>query len=438
MTKEQEIELGRAIQKSSELQQQLKEIVLLKKETMAKQVAEQEESQDEWFALMGHGSSRPFLNRNDEDYDDDDDEDLASLSVMDSASWYQQSEVDDDLLAVTQNAPSLEQFPDNIESEWSDSELDYLTEDDVQQRFQMSKIQLESILLDGAVARDTLIRSNVRLVVNIAKRWAQQQARIGETNLRTIYQGSWDRPSLDEAIQDGIVGLIEATERFDPERSNKFSTYATVYITNEVRKCFQRFATPGVRIPPRYHIIRSQLKSKVREYHLMGEPVPPFKTLAKEIGVSEAILKLVLKVTRPAASIDAPLMKSSLTGAGKAGNVVEASDFTLAATLVDPEGLPEDGVEWSFLRQSLELAMAKELAPHERDVVRLRLGLDDGVTRSVRQVAEEFGGMLSMHEIRRTEKRAFRKLRSPNSLATYKFLAYLDFAGIDISTATMG
>lgn len=95
------------------------------------------------------------------------------------------------------------------------------------------------------------------------------------------------------------------------------------------------------------------------------------------------------------------------------------------------EPQPEDHVERSLLRQCLENAMATELTPNERDVLRLRLGLDDGVPRTAGDVAEVFGGRFSVPAIRGIEQRAFNKLRSPFAVHTHKLMSYLDFAGID-------
>jgi DNA-directed RNA polymerase sigma subunit (sigma70/sigma32) len=79
--------------------------------------------------------------------------------------------------------------------------------------------------------------------------------------------------------------------------------------------------------------------------------------------------------------------------------------------------------------------MATELSPHERDVLRLRLGLDDGVTRSVREVVDICGGTLSISDVRSAEIGAFRKLRSPYSVHTHNLMGYLDLAGIDAESA---
>lgn len=78
--------------------------------------------------------------------------------------------------------------------------------------------------------------------------------------------------------------------------------------------------------------------------------------------------------------------------------------------------------------------MAAELSPHERDVLRLRLGLDDGVSRTAKEVAAICGDSLSVSEVRLAEQRAYRKLRAPYSLANYQLIAFLDFAGVDQSS----
>ena len=93
------------------------------------------------------------------------------------------------------------------------------------------------------------------------------------------------------------------------------------------------------------------------------------------------------------------------------------------------EPRPEEFVELSFLRQSLENALATELSPHERDVVRLRLGLDDGKTRTADEVAAICGDMIKAEHVRRAEKRAFKKLSSPSSLYQHHLQDYLYLIG---------
>ncbi|EJK76961.1 hypothetical protein THAOC_01244 [Thalassiosira oceanica] len=90
---------------------------------------------------------------------------------------------------------------------------------------------------------------------------------------------------------------------------------------------------------------------------------------------------------------------------------------------------PEDQVETSFLRQCLENAMAAELTPYERDVLRLRLGLDSGSSMSVREISDLSGGAVSLGEVRAVERRALARLRSPGSVHAHNLLAYLDGGG---------
>lgn len=111
-----------------------------------------------------------------------------------------------------------------------------------------------------------------------------------------------------------------------------------------------------------------------------------------------------------------------------AGNSNE--DFGQALLIKDTlqcqEPRPEDFVELSFLRQCLENAMAAELSPHERDVIRLLFGLDDGQSRTVREVVDVCGGSVSMADIRNAERKAYIKLRSPHAMHSHNLLCFLD------------
>ena len=79
--------------------------------------------------------------------------------------------------------------------------------------------------------------------------------------------------------------------------------------------------------------------------------------------------------------------------------------------------------------------MATELTPYERDVLRLRLGLDSGEGKTVRRIVEISGGSVTMSDVRSAERRAFKKLRSPTSVHTRTLLSYLDLAGVDKGTS---
>ena len=349
---------------------------------------------------------------------------------------------------------------DQLSISSSSSSTNHLSERDIVELLNIpgGRKEMEHILLIGAQARDTLIRSNLKLVSSICKKWARTSSGQGGSNgatsylkgpdsYFTIYSGSWDRPSLSEAIQEGVIGLTTAVERFDPSRGLRFSTYATYWITNSVRQCFQRASTGCLRLPTNYYDTRSRFKTLVRKYYEVDGDVPSMDVLAEEMGLSENRLQWILSITQGLLSMEGLLVpRGSYTRAGKAGNINRMEDsLLLADTLADNTNYgsseygnnPMDCVELSFLRQQLESAMAVELVPFERDVLRLRLGLDDGVTRNCREVAQMCGGRLKQSDIRTVERRALKKLRSPVALATYKLLTFLDFADVDIQTITM-
>jgi RNA polymerase sigma factor (sigma-70 family) len=332
----------------------------------------------------------------------------------------------------------------------------YLSERDIIERLNIpgGRKEMQRILLMGAQARDTLIRSNLKLVSSISKKWAQTSSapgihssgRLKSESYFSIYSGSWDRPSLSEAIQEGVIGLTTAVERFDPSRGLRFSTYATYWITNSVRQCYQRASTGCLRLPTNYYETRARFQTLVRKYYKTDGIVPSMGVLAQEMELTEERLRWILRLTQGLLSMDGPLFPSGATRAGKGGNIYGIEDNALLADIIADStnsdrsrfgSSPMDCVELSFLRQQLERAMAVELAPFERDVIRLRLGLDDGVTRNCREVALLCGGRLKQSDIRTVERRALKKLRSPVALATYKLLTFLDFADIDVKTISL-
>jgi len=165
------------------------------------------------------------------------------------------------------------------------------------------------------------------------------------------------------------------------------------------------------------------------------EPLPSEENIATEIGVSLPRMRTAMRATEQILSIDQPVYAGTATLKGSgAGGDSNKNELLISETLQCAESAPEDYVDMSFLRQCLENAMAAELSPHERDVVRLRLGLDDGRTRTAREVVEVCGGGISTADVRTAERRALRKLRSPNSLYAHNLVSYLGMANIQLNT----
>jgi DNA-directed RNA polymerase sigma subunit (sigma70/sigma32) len=174
----------------------------------------------------------------------------------------------------------------------------------------------------------------------------------------------------------------------------------------------------------------------MKSYYEQQKEIPSEEVLAREVGDSVKRLRQALQYTRPLVSIDGPIGTGGggLKGSRAGGDAAGDDDMMIKDTLQCMDPRPEDQVELSFLRQCLENAMAAELSPHERDILRLRLGLDDGVSRTAKDVTKVYGGNLSPAQVRSAEQRAYRKLRSPHMFSKYKFGAYVDFCDIDLDT----
>ena len=210
--------------------------------------------------------------------------------------------------------------------------LHELSESDVVQHLEIpgGHTQLTDILLDGAHARETLMRKNVKLVMSIAKNWMRNSfttanANHGKTGeggsnggsgrndkgtkkyLAQMYEGSWDKPSLDETVQEGMLGLARAVDKYDPERGLRFSTYATHWITSYVRVCFQRAVTGCLRVPSQLHDIKSAHNKIVRDSLHLGNDPPEQKNIAEQLGITEQRLSTAIRATGSLVSVDAPV-----------------------------------------------------------------------------------------------------------------------------------
>jgi RNA polymerase sigma factor (sigma-70 family) len=377
LTKEQEIELGTQVRAAQELQIKMQDF-------MIKQQQQRAEQQQQKGSDMNHMSSSS-----------------SSSSVPSSPST--------SLLLTTRNIKKTTASSSSSTSRgWNDhmEDVALFTEHDILHALGVpgGRRTLTRTLRQGSMARQTLISSNVRLVVSIVKQWFRRggvtsTSSSSSSSTRSFYpttQSSaldycWSRPSFDEVVQEGILGLVKAVERYDATLDLRFGTYATHWITSYVRRCFHDHATGCLKVPYHYHTMVQHYKQSVKRHYDLYHTAPTIEEVALELQVSPRRLRTILSCTQPLLSLDAPRHRMGGGGGKAGGDAKSKSDEegdVLATTLACSEPRPEEQVEMSLLRQCLEHAMSTELSPHERDVVRLRLGLDDGVARTVRQVAK--------------------------------------------------
>ena len=114
--------------------------------------------------------------------------------------------------------------------------------------------EMLAILQKAKEARQTLITCNIKLVASIAKTWINR-SKNNRNSVAQVYSfvGGWDLPSYDELLQEGILGLTRAVDKFDTTRKLRFSTYATYWIQSYIRRCLQVSATTCLRVPTGLH-----------------------------------------------------------------------------------------------------------------------------------------------------------------------------------------
>jgi DNA-directed RNA polymerase sigma subunit (sigma70/sigma32) len=277
LTKDDENFLGRKVVKAKKIRNEM--INLLERRRLEKlndnvygnRLLSSEEEDNEWKQMINgfdyDGIGVDFLNKQDDVEEDDDEMDFNFFDSTTQDSFmiendygYSTIQLDkmqnNNFKGDQRTSSTLVQDGSKLMVSSIDADLDLLSEQDVQSILNIKggKSELRNILHGGAKARNKLMRSNIRLVVSVGKKWMSGNKDTGGISDR--YNGSWNRPSLDEVIQEGMLGLARAVDKFDPDRGLRFSTYSTHWITSYVRQCFQAATTGCLKVPSQLHDIK--------------------------------------------------------------------------------------------------------------------------------------------------------------------------------------
>ncbi|KAG5180710.1 hypothetical protein JKP88DRAFT_323479 [Tribonema minus] len=221
-----------------------------------------------------------------------------------------------------------------------------------------------------ARAKTTMISANLRLTMSIARRYERRGLAL----------------TVSDLVQEGVFRLMTAAERFDPDKGFRFSTYATWWIKAAIMRAI---ANQGrtIRLPVHVHNLLNSIGRATRELSLEFVRAPTDEELSLRLQVFTA-------------------------ASGSAASLGGKSRMTLEDSLhdSDSEPLPEDRAHQSMLRESVAQLLGT-LSAREREVVRLRFGLDGRRARTHQEIGQIF--RLSWQRVRQIEDHALQKLRQP-------------------------
>jgi len=242
---------------------------------------------------------------------------------------------------------------------------------------QKRKMELNAIIEAGSAARERLLMANTRLVVSVAKKYRSR-----------------GMPFID-LVQEGIIGLIRATKKYDPDRGTRFSTYATWWIRQAITRTIDNHART-IRLPVHKKTEINRLNYARHELAQDLGREPTVEELAQNLDRTPEEVRDTIKIAQHPLSLETPQ---------------DDEDGRLLGDMLpdDDAESPEEAAETSLTHDRVREVL-EDLSPREAKVIMLRYGLQDGQTYALQQVGDRMG--ITRERVRQIESQALSRLRN--------------------------